>query len=578
MIMNKRWIQLFVFIFYQNIIFAQIIIQGRIEDMEGEAIISSNVLFKDPSNSPEIKEFTIAKNGKYTIELKKKYKKILIEVISNGYIKERYIIENPEQDKKYTINFVLKEASTTSLDEIIVVARKKPIVVKKDTVVYNISSYKDESDRKIQDVLTKLPGIEVNSETGEIKYKGKGIKTVLLEGDNLFGGNYVLGTKNINVDMVSQIQAIEHYSENPLLRKIENTDDVVLNLKLKKGKFNFTGNYDVGVGLFSNKTKALDLNGNLLGITKNYKSFATLSFNNIGINNSPFDYFGFQSDVFKNIEKEYYAQKIITEKKFSSFLESEKNNFNNQYFVNYNTNFRIGKNMNIKANFYYLNDEIANNKSINNRYIIDDGSFVTEDTLSTKKRPKQFRTDFSLNYMLAQNKLLEYLVRASYESINTSSSIISNDYNNYNSLLSSQNDYMRHKLIYTEKISDNKAFQFTLFGSKNSIRQNYNIKEVNSENNEQLDEKIQLVDNEKEVIETQLKFFNVVSYNKKISLLLGGIINNNEIDSELFDVYDDSVNNKNDITLKNYDLYQAGEYKYSYNKWVFLPEYSAHFF
>jgi hypothetical protein len=79
-----------------------------------------------------------------------------------------------------------------------------------------------------------LPGIEVNDKTGEITYKGKPIETVNLEGDNLFGFNYAIGTKNINVDMVEEVQVIENFSANPLLKGIDSNDKVALNLKLKR--------------------------------------------------------------------------------------------------------------------------------------------------------------------------------------------------------------------------------------------------------------------------------------------------------------------------------------------------------
>jgi hypothetical protein len=56
-----------------------------------------------------------------------------------------------------------------------------------------------------------------------------------LRGDNLFGIYYTLGTKN-NVAMVDQVQAVDNYSENPLLKGIEQDGKVSLNLKLKKGR------------------------------------------------------------------------------------------------------------------------------------------------------------------------------------------------------------------------------------------------------------------------------------------------------------------------------------------------------
>jgi hypothetical protein len=215
----------------------------KLTDTFNRPITVANILIKDAEKLNIIKEFGIVKGGISIIQLKADYKTIVIEIRANGYFTERYIIEKPQKNKTYKISFILKKDDITTLDEVVVKAKKRPFTIKKDTLKYNVNAYRDGTERKIQDLIKKLPGIEVNTITGEIKYKGKSVETVLLEGDNLFGYNYSLGTKNINVDMVKQVQAIENYSENPLLKGIENGDKVALNLKLKKRENRFFRKY-----------------------------------------------------------------------------------------------------------------------------------------------------------------------------------------------------------------------------------------------------------------------------------------------------------------------------------------------
>ena len=88
-----------------------------------------------------------------------------------------------------------------------------------DTTSFNVSAYKDGTERKIQDIIKKLPGVQLNEKTGEIKYKGNSIETVTLDGDDLFGYDYTIGTKNINVDMVDKVQAIENYTKKSTLKR-----------------------------------------------------------------------------------------------------------------------------------------------------------------------------------------------------------------------------------------------------------------------------------------------------------------------------------------------------------------------
>ena len=76
------------------------------------------------------------------------------------------------------------------IEEVVLKKDLKKIDIKQDTVTYNVTAYKDGSEKKLEDILKKLPGIEVNEKSGEIKYKGKSIEALNIEGDNLFGKNY----------------------------------------------------------------------------------------------------------------------------------------------------------------------------------------------------------------------------------------------------------------------------------------------------------------------------------------------------------------------------------------------------
>src|SRR5690625_1494275 len=104
------------------------------------------------------------------------------------------------------------------------IIRAARIQVKEDTVSYRASAFLDGSEQKVEDLLRKLPGIQVEAD-GQVKYKGKFIEKVLLEGDDLFDLNYTIGTKNMNVDIIDQVQAIENYSENSL-RSEEHTSEL----------------------------------------------------------------------------------------------------------------------------------------------------------------------------------------------------------------------------------------------------------------------------------------------------------------------------------------------------------------
>ncbi len=567
-----KQILLVCFISFAVTTFSQVI-TGNITNIQGENLMSVNVLIKESNQSNLISEYIISKNGKFSITLKSNYQKIFIELNLYGYFKETHIIENPDKNKTYNINFILRKDEINILEEVIVTAKKKSFTIKKDTIKYNVNAYRDGSERKIQDIIKKLPGIEVNTSTGEIKYKGKSVETVLLEGDNLFGYNYSLGTKNINVDMVEQVQAIENYSENPLLKGIENGDKVALNLILKKGKIDFSGNVDLGLGLFETGKQALNINSNILGITKNYKSFATLAYNNIGINHSPFNYFDFNLNLEQLEEKDFFAQKIILETRFSNTLDNKRVNINNQYFGNYNAIFKINKRLKVKTNLYYINDKITSNQFFKNQYTIQGETFTTTDNTFITKKPKQYRGDLEIKYNSSKTALFEYNLRIRQENIKTPSSIISNNNNNIKSLLNSEDFYLKQKLLYTKKISNRKAFQFAVFQSTNTIPQTYKINPsfVDSGN---FDSDTQKSEYTKNYLETKITLLGSTLIDNKYTFSIGEILNNNKLQSKLLSEILTAGNGTNNLKYSKNSTYHLGAYHLNVGKWKFSPSYS----
>jgi len=449
-------------------------ISGKIENINGVKVMSANVITKDSINSNYIKEFVIAKNGEYSIILTKVYKQLVLEISANKYQKALYIIDSFISTKNYTHNVVLVKDTVVKLQDVIVTAKARPFQIKGDTVNYNVSAYRDGTERKIQDVIKKLPGIEVNEKTGEIKYKGKSVEAVKLDGEDLFASNYTIGTKNINVDMVEQVQAIENYSDNPLLKGIESGDKVALNLTLKKKKTDYSGSIDLGLGILGSKT-AIDASTNILGISKKYKSFATGSYNNIGINNTPFDYFSYNPNIEQLREADLLAKKYIPDTYFNTDIDAKRRNINNSLFGSYNAVFKIGKKLSLKGNIYYLNDRLTSqqlNTSINN---INGQEFTTSDAYSIVKKPTQIRGDLEVKYNVSKKSLLEYSAQLKKENIKTSNDILQNNTATFNTSLNTTDDYFKQAIIYTAKLSEKKALQFTAKHTYNTVPQQLNF-------------------------------------------------------------------------------------------------------
>ena len=124
----------------------------------------------------------------------------------------------------------------SSLEEVLI-EQKMAVVVKEDTIVYRTDQFKTGDERKLKDILEKLPGVEVDRE-GNVKVKGKPVTKLLVDGKTFFTGDEKLGVNNIPSDAVDEIEAIDDYQEVSFLKGLKESDKMALNIKLKEGKKN----------------------------------------------------------------------------------------------------------------------------------------------------------------------------------------------------------------------------------------------------------------------------------------------------------------------------------------------------
>jgi len=558
-------ILIFLFTLYT---FSQSSINGIVKDSTLRPISYVNVVLKDSLDNIITYAITNDK-GKYQTSTFNYVGNAFLHLSHISYKKKTESVLLINSKSTLTMDFTMKEADITNLDEIVIKGNLRPYSKKKDTISYNVSKYINGSERKIEEVIKKLPGIELNEQSGEITYKGKSIETVTLDGDNLFGFNYSLCTKNINIDLVEQIEAIDNYAENPLLKDIEQGGKVSLNLKLKKGKVDVSGNLDFGSGWFNDGDQAFNIASNILGITKTYKSFATLTYNNTGINKSPFDYFGYSFNAEQLKERNYFAEKNISETRISNILENNRININNQFFGNYSAIFKLNPKLSIKTNLYYLQDRINTNQIFQNDFIINNDSFSTTDNTFITKKPIQYRGDVEIKYNTSNTSLLEYNLRLRQEDIVTPTTVIQNQTSEFSTFLNTEDFYLKQDLVWTKKLSNKKALQVSLFHSFNDLPQTFSIKpslfdeDASSDNQESRFEKTYL--------EAKATYLSS-GKRDKYTFTFGGNFNYSPFISRLFNIEETTSVNNFDYTQSN--IFNTGVYNFNRGKWQISPSYS----
>jgi hypothetical protein len=172
-------------------------------------------------------------------------------------------------------------SDANQLSEIEIV-KQMPVSVKGDTLIYNADSFKTGTERKLEDVLKKLPGVEVNA-NGEVEVEGKKVSKLMVEGKDFFDGDTKLGVKNIPADAIDKVQVLRNFNEVGALKSVENNEEnVAMNIKLKSGKKNFWfGDLTAGAGVAHTDERYL-VNPKLFYYNPKYSINFIGNLNNIG--------------------------------------------------------------------------------------------------------------------------------------------------------------------------------------------------------------------------------------------------------------------------------------------------------
>ena len=242
--MSKKY--LLISLTFCFISYAQINLEGTITDslqspLESASLVAINQKTKG------LESYVLSDvNGKYKLKLSKNTKyNIQVSYIGLRTINDSISTKEINLIKSYTLR------SDIILDEVVV---KMPIVVRGDTLIYNADSFKNGTERKLEDIIDKLPGVEIN-ETGQIEVEGKVVNKLMVNGKDFFDGDTKIGTKNIPSNAVDKIQVLRNYSEVGQLRSVRNNqDNFAINIKLKSGKESFWfGDVTAGAGLSRRK-------------------------------------------------------------------------------------------------------------------------------------------------------------------------------------------------------------------------------------------------------------------------------------------------------------------------------------
>lgn len=295
--------------------------------------------------------------------------------------------------KTLDLGTIRMSETAVMLADAVITGVKAAVVAKVDTVEFNAGSFKTQANATVEDLLKKLPGVEVGTD-GSITSNGKTITKVLVDGKEFFGEDTKMATKNLPSDLVDKVQVVDRKSD---LARITGVDDgeeeTVINLTVKKNMKNgWFGTVNGGYGT----DKRYEGKFNVSTFTDNNQISIVGGANNIND-------MGFQDSG---------------RGRFSSFGNSGGITKSEQLGINFNVGktdkFRVG------GNVFYTHSNTFSETEKNTIKLYEDGS-STENISKSNSTDigHNVKGDFRMEWKIDPNNTLDFRPSFSFNKRNT---------------------------------------------------------------------------------------------------------------------------------------------------------------
>jgi len=227
----------------------QYMVKGSVTDsMATYKLVNTTITLLHQKDSTLVKYTRADAEGSFTLNSLKPGKFILL-VTYPGYADyvEEFALDSAHSSRDFgKLNLILK---ATLLADVIIKGKAAAIKIKGDTTEFNAGSYNITPNSKVEDLLKQLPGIQVDKD-GKITAQGETVNKVLVDGEEFFGDDPTLVTKNIRGDMVDKVQLYDKKSDQATFTGIDDGEKTkTINIKLKEDKKNgYFGKAEAGIG------------------------------------------------------------------------------------------------------------------------------------------------------------------------------------------------------------------------------------------------------------------------------------------------------------------------------------------
>ena len=494
-----------------------------------------------------------------------------------------------------SINNFSMEAGGLELEGVEIV-REMPVSIKGDTIIYNADSFKNGTERKLEDVIKKLPGMEVTADGG-VEVEGKKVQKLLVDGKPFFDGDTKLGLKNIPADAIDKVQVLRNYNEISGLKGVENNqDDVAINIKLKKGKKNFWfGDVSAGIGV-GNQSDRHIINPKLFYYSPKYSINLLANFNNIGELPLTFqDYFKFTGG-FRNMTRKGGSMFNVSDNNLGiSLLRNNRAKEIDTKFGATNFSYNPSKKWSLTGFAIYSDatTELETISQVNFLAPNNISQFTKENALQTNKfglfkfsskyKPTdKLQIDYDILTKISEQNEISDLFRIVTTNTTVAETIFDTKKQDPKSITQNLNFY------YTQSEKHIFAFENTYLYQDENPFLNVNLQNqpfilpgyISGQNRNNITQN-RFVKTRK--FDSKLDYYYVLTPKSNINITLGTTISSQNFNSGIFQTLDNqTINSLNDVTNNNQvrfnftDSYVGLHYKILTGKFTFTPGLSAH--
>jgi hypothetical protein len=329
---------------------------------------------------------------------------LMLTIDHPRYDDKVYFLFGSTTNYEISIADIVMPSKSEELNEIIIYAYKDPIYYKGDTLVFIADSFKVDANAVVEDLLKKLPGIEVDDQ-GQIKSLGQEISKVLVDGDEFFGSDPTIATKNLGAKAVESVEVYE--TENDSRGEGEDEKIQVLDLKLKDA---YKSGYFGRIGGASDLTLT-PINGEIGG---NPFYEGELLFNKFNGNqkisvfalttNTPKSSFGWQDAMKFGLDNESSGSR------WSSAQGSSNNSGIPETLrtgIYFSDKFGKKKKTKFKFNYSFYKTKLVAESASESKYFLRDTTYYTNDLSQDRSEQESHQLNVELNIPLDSLTKLE---------------------------------------------------------------------------------------------------------------------------------------------------------------------------